>query len=296
MKGKYRPYAGRFAPSPTGLLHFGSFVAAVASYFDAKKNDGKWLLRIEDIDPPREVPGSADRIIEALERFGLIPDEPVLYQSSRLQAYDQAIESLIDTGKAFWCGCSRSDIPQGAPYPGTCRDGIPAGKRKRSVRLRVGSEPVRFSDLVQGEQSEVLTHTSGDFVIRRADGYPAYQLAVVVDDAFQDISHVVRGADLLDSTARQVFLQAQTGLHHPVYAHVPIVVDAEGKKLSKQASSDPVACHKPAAAFGAALAFLGHEPPNSHDPGYLREWAIRNWDLGRVNCSAVADDRTVPRY
>lgn len=295
MKGNHRPYTGRFAPSPTGLLHFGSLVAAVASYFDAKKNDGRWLLRIEDIDPPREVPGSADRIIEALERFGLVPDEPVLYQSSRLQAYDRAIENLIDAGHAFWCGCSRSDFPQGAPYPGTCRNGIPAGKRKRSVRLRVGSQPVGFTDLIQGRQSDVLAHTSGDFVIRRADGYPAYQLAVVVDDAFQEVSHVVRGADLLDSTARQVFLQAQIGLDHPLYAHVPLVVDADGIKLSKQASADPVACHTPAAALRAALFFLGHRPPDSDDPGYLRDWAIRHWDLDHVGRGEAASSGTFER-
>ena len=186
-------YRGRYAPSPTGDLHFGSLVAAVASYFHARSRDGVWVIRIEDIDPPREVPGSARRIVEDLKRFGMVSDEPVLFQSSRTGDYQAAANMLLKSGKAFWCGCTRSEIPAGAPYPGTCRNGLPDHKSKRSIRLRVDENAILFEDEVQGPCREQLSTTSGDFVIRRADGLAAYQLAVVLDDADQGITHVVRG-------------------------------------------------------------------------------------------------------
>lgn len=282
MKNHARPYRGRFAPSPTGDLHFGSLVAAVASYLDARINQGDWLVRIDDIDPPREMPGSAVRIIEELERFGMRADGKVLYQSSRMARYEKIVQRLIDENAAYWCGCSRADIPDSGIYPGTCRRGLPEGRKPRSVRIKVDSTLIRVDDQVQGRIETRLDENIGDFVIRRADGLPAYQLAVVVDDAFQNVSHIVRGADLLDSTPRQVFLQQKLGLGTPVYAHVPIVLGDDDEKLSKRLQSDPLARRNPADALGAALRHLGHHPPATTSLEALWEWALANWKLTRV--------------
>src|SRR5918992_1183458 len=207
-------YAGRFAPSPTGPLHFGSLVAAVASWLDARAARGRWLLRIEDLDAPRAQAGAADEILRALERLGLTWDGPVLYQSLRRSRYEAALHMLQTS--TYWCGCTRREIadsslglaPDGAQiYPGTCRQGLPAGKLGRALRLRTGGGAIGFEDRVQGPQRQDVAREVGDFVLYRADGQFAYQLAVVVDDAEQDVTDVVRGADLLDSTARQLFLQ-----------------------------------------------------------------------------------------
>lgn len=282
MTSDPRPYRGRFAPSPTGDLHFGSLVAAVASYLEARRAGGEWLVRVEDIDPPRVIRGSARRILSDLQRLGMQPHGEVLYQSTRTQAFEDVIERLVDEGHAYWCGCSRADLPASGVYPGTCRDGMAGGRRRRSVRLRTDGARVRFHDAVQGEVRENLEETVGDFVIRRADGYPAYQLAVVVDDAFQDITQVVRGADLLDSTPRQVWLQKTLGLATPGYAHVPVATDPSGAKLSKRLNSDPVARHPPAAAVQAALRFLGHQPPESASLGDTWAWAIDHWHLENI--------------
>lgn len=273
---------GRFAPSPTGDLHFGSLLAAVASFLQVKSRGGRWLLRVDDIDPPREVPGSAERIIRDLQRFGMRPDGPVLYQSQRTRTYEAARDRLLESGLAYWCGCSRADLPRSGGYPGTCRDGLPAGKQPRAVRLRVNGEPVSFEDAVQGPVRETLLETVGDFVIWRADGLPAYQLAVVVDDAFQGVSEVVRGADLLQSTARQVYLQGCLGLPRPAYAHHPVAVGQEGQKLSKRFRSDPVAELPPARALGAALQFLGQDCPADADLAGVWDWALRHWELARI--------------
>ena len=273
---------GRFAPSPTGELHFGSLVAAIASCFQARSRGGDWLVRMEDIDPPREVPGSADRILEDLGRFGLRHDGPVLYQSTRTQAYADARDRLLAEGKAFWCGCSRADLPDSGIYPGTCRDGLPPGKEPRAVRLRVDDDPVCFTDLIQGPIRESLRETCGDFVIWRADGLPAYQLAVVVDDAFQQVSEVVRGADLLDSTCRQIYLQQSMALPTPVYAHHPVAVDSEGRKLSKRLGSDPLARRETATALAVALGFLGQPCPAGMGVEDLLHWTLDNWRLDRV--------------
>ncbi len=272
---------GRFAPSPTGDLHFGSLVAAVASYLQAKKSAGKWLLRVEDIDPPREVSGSAGRIIRDLSRLGLIADDPVLFQSQRSAAYEQACQQLLGSGQAFWCGCSRNDLPASGVYPGTCRNGIPRGRKPRSIRVKTGSQPIRFRDHVQGPQIEDLQSTVGDFVIRRADGLFAYQLAVVVDDAWQNITEVVRGADLLDSTARQIWLQTCLGLPTPDYAHLPVVVQPDGTKLSKSKRSDPIHSESPATALRLALAFLGHAAPQ-RNLADTWAWALEHWSLCKV--------------
>jgi len=270
--------AGRFAPSPTGDLHFGSLVAAVGSYLEAKRAGGAWLLRIEDIDPPREVVGSATRIIEDLGRLGLEPDGPVLYQSSRTAAYQHAVDCLVRAGLAFPCACSRKDLDENGQYPGTCRHGLPPGKSPRSIRFRVADKPGVFQDKLQGTVCDPASGNGGDFIIRRADGLFAYQLAVVVDDHFQGITQVVRGADLIDSTNRQLALQAALGFTTPDYMHLPVATLADGKKLSKRTQSDPVKRLDPASAIRLALQFLGQNPPDRLSLEKLWQWALANWN------------------
>jgi len=273
---------GRFAPSPTGDLHFGSLIAAVASYLQAKSSGGRWLIRIEDIDPPREVPGSADRILKDLHRFGMQSDQPVLYQSQRSAAYDLAVRNLLDRGLAYWCGCSRSELPASGVYAGTCSGGLPEGRSPRTVRLRVSSEVVGFTDFVQGRIEENLRDSVGDFVIRRADGLAAYQLAVVVDDAFQGVSEVVRGDDLLASTARQIHLQQCLGLATPMYAHHAVAAGTDGRKLSKRLGSDPVSSAPASQALEMTLRFLGQPCPRGLNVHALLAWATENWRLSRI--------------
>jgi glutamyl-Q tRNA(Asp) synthetase len=237
-------YVGRFAPSPTGPLHAGSLVAAVASYLDARANGGTWLIRIEDIDEGRAVPGAADTILEQLDWLGMHSDGEIVWQSRRKDLYEAARARLA--GNVYGCGCNRREIadsrlglgPDGAAiYPGTCRDGLAPGREARSLRLRVpeaGADVVTFEDRFAGRVSQRLAIESGDFVLKRADGYWAYQLAVVVDDAEQGVTDIVRGADLLDSTPRQIYLQRLLGVPTPRYLHVPVVRNANGDKLSKQ--------------------------------------------------------------
>ena len=263
-------------------MHFGSLIAAVASFLEARSHGGKWLIRIEDIDPPREVPGSAQHILTDLAMLGMHSDDEVLYQSSRMQAFEHATKRLIEQGDAYWCGCSRSELPSSGIYPGTCRNGISPGKRARSVRIKTNGCSVNFLDRIQGDHSQDLEHEVGDFVIRRADGLPAYQLAVVLDDAFQSVTNVVRGADLLDSTPRQIHLQKRLGLTVPQYAHVPVALNQHGAKLSKRLKSDPVSRNTPQAVIHAALAFLGQEPPHDSTLEALWDWALEHWDIERV--------------
>jgi glutamyl-Q tRNA(Asp) synthetase len=283
------PEIGRFAPSPTGELHFGSLLAAVASYLQARAAGGRWLVRIEDIDPPREVAGSAGRILKDLERFGLRSDLPVLYQSSRYPAYRAAVKALLGRGLAFECGCSRSDLPDSGVYPGTCRHGLARGKRARTIRLRVPEHSLCFDDEIQGRIEEHLEETVGDFVLWRADDLPAYQLAVVVDDAFQQVTQVVRGADLLDSTARQIWLQRCLGFATPVYAHYPVVIGRDGRKLSKRFGADPVAAAPPALALETALRFLGQDCPRGLGLPALWRWAEAHWRLSAIPRHASSD-------
>lgn len=273
---------GRFAPSPTGDLHFGSLLAAMASYLQAKTSGGQWLIRVENIDPPREITGSADRILEDLDRFGMQSDLPVLYQNQRSAAHEHAITALLDSGRAYHCGCSRSELPASGVYPGTCRDGLPQGKTPRSVRLRVSNEVVIFTDLVQGQIRQNLQESVGDFVIRRADGLVAYHLAVVVDDAFQGVTEVVRGADLLASTSRQIHLQKCLGLVQPVYAHHPVAVGQDGRKLSKRLGSDPISSSTPSRVIEMALRFLGQPCPPELNDRELWAWAEEHWRLSRI--------------
>ncbi|GAB4170151.1 MAG: tRNA glutamyl-Q(34) synthetase GluQRS [Wenzhouxiangellaceae bacterium] len=274
---------GRFAPSPTGPLHFGSLMAAVGSFLQARTRQGLWLVRIEDLDPPREVPGAARDQLASLRRFGMRPDRPVIYQSSRTALYHQALERLIASGRAYPCACSRRELPDDGIYPGTCRNGIPPGRRARSIRFRVQSGPEAVDDRVFGRLVYDLERDSGDFVIRRGDGLIAYQLAVVVDDADQRISEVVRGADLLDSSARQQQLYRALGWSVPRWLHLPLAVDRSGRKLSKSDDADPVVRRRPAEALRLALTALGHRPPpgaRSLDAQW--RWALGHWNPGQI--------------
>jgi glutamyl-Q tRNA(Asp) synthetase len=263
-------YIGRFAPSPTGALHAGSLVAALASWLDARAHRGRWLVRIEDIDGPRCVPGAGHEILRQLSVLGLNADEPVLWQSTRDTAYAQALDGLKANGAAYPCGCTRKDIEAAvghAPprhgelvYPGTCRNGL-HGKPARAWRVRCGSaeQPlvIGWHDRRLGAQTQDVTHEVGDFVVQRADGLWAYQLAVVVDDAAQGITHIVRGEDLADNTPRQMHLQGLLGLPTPSYLHTPLVRGEDGEKLSKQNGAAPLALDDPLAALRAAGAVLG---------------------------------------
>ncbi len=327
-------YRGRFAPSPTGSLHFGSLVAAVGSYIDAKHHHGTWLVRMEDLDTPRCVAGASDDILHTLAAFGLHSDEPVLYQSQRTMAYEAALHRLQTIGVVYPCCCTRKEIADsalhgidGQIYPGICRNGIPEGREGRAWRVRTNRpQPVRtersanarsrsvvkkfldlslphastsaavpltlstngnmsFNDALQGHITQHLENEIGDFVVKRADGLFAYQLAVVVDDAFQGITHVVRGADLLHSTPRQIYLQQLLGLSTPHYMHLPIAVNAQGEKLSKQTLAAPVGTENVVATLISVLEFLQQQPPVELRDGSVEEvlqWAVAHWRLGQL--------------
>jgi glutamyl-Q tRNA(Asp) synthetase len=282
-------YVGRFAPSPTGPLHFGSLVAALASWLDARAVGGRWILRMEDLDKPREQPGAADAILRQLDALGLTWDGPVLYQSRRETRYREALDRLVQAGLCYPCACSRREIADSALgidgahiYPGTCRAGLPPGRPARAVRVRTAGEPIRFVDRVQGDCVQDVEREVGDFVVMRADGLLAYQLAVVVDDFDQGVTDVVRGADLVDSTARQILLQRALGYPMPRYAHVPVAVNAAGEKLSKQTGAGAIDTAQAGPALARALAFLGHPPPFDLPPGELLPWARAHWEIRQV--------------
>jgi glutamyl-Q tRNA(Asp) synthetase len=280
-------YVGRFAPSPTGPLHFGSLVAAVASWCDARAAGGRWLVRMEDLDRAREQPGAAAGILRTLAAFGLDHDGDVMVQSARAPAYREALDRLAPY--TFACACTRRELADSAlaaadgalVYPGACRDGLPAGRHARAVRLRVDDAVIAFDDAVQGRVTQHLAREVGDFILRRADGVYAYQLAVVVDDAAQGITDVVRGADLLDSTPRQILLQRRLGLAPLRYAHVPVAIDHAGEKLSKQTLALAVDGADPLPALRAALAFLGQPPGPATHRGLLRH-AVDHWDRAAI--------------
>lgn len=285
-------YIGRFAPSPTGPLHFGSLVAALGSYLDARAHGGRWLLRIEDVDGPRCSTAAAGAILQVLEAYGFEWDGPVVYQSQRGDRYREVMAQLQGQGAIYPCGCTRKELagfplaPDGAViYPGICRRGLASGRLPRAWRLNVGEERVDFADAVQGRQHYDMPRDFGDFVLLRADGYFAYQLAVVVDDADQGVTHVVRGADLLHSTPRQILLQHRLAYAVPQYAHLPVAVDAAGEKLSKQTLAAPIDVDQPMPALAAALGFLGQAPLPMGTRATNAEfyaWAIANWSLDRV--------------
>jgi glutamyl-Q tRNA(Asp) synthetase len=266
-------YRGRFAPSPTGPLHFGSLVAALGSYLHAKRRQGEWLLRMEDVDEPRCTQQAASAILHSLEAYGFAWDGAVLVQSQRKARYQAILADLIAAGRVFPCACTRTElvallasagvaraIDGGLLYPGVCRNGLAAGRSPRAWRLRVADVDIAFEDGLLGHQSQNLQRDVGDFVLLRADGYFAYQLAVVVDDADQGISHVVRGADLLDSTPRQIYLQQALGFAQPQYVHLPLVLNTAGEKLSKQTLAPAVNDRDPLPTLLAAARFLGETP------------------------------------
>ncbi len=285
------PVRGRFAPSPTGLLHFGSLVTAVGSFLTARSYGGQWFVRIEDVDTPRVVPGAADAILRTLERFGLTWDGEVVYQSQRIAHYEAALAHLIANNVAYPCTCSRRAIAQhgqqssqGLIYPGTCR-ARPWPSQPAAIRLLTDRRIITFTDLIQGPQQQCLETEVGDFVIRRADGLFAYQLAVVVDDAAAGITHIVRGCDLLDSTPRQRYLQTLLNLPTPNYAHLPLVVDSQGHKLSKQTFAAPINTRFPHRTLAEVLRFLDHPPPRDLAGASLAtlwDWARSHWQLDRI--------------
>jgi len=277
-------YHGRFAPSPSGPLHLGSVVTALASHLEARRRGGRWSVRIEDIDSQRERPGAADAILRELERLGLHWDGPALYQHTRLAAYREVLATLRDAGLVYACSCSRRDIG-GGPYRGTCRSRGLAWTTGRALRLRVPATTVTFHDQLQGPYRQALAEECGDFVLWRADGDPAYHLAVVVDDAWQQVTDIVRGADLLDSTPRQIHLQRLLDLPSPRYCHLPVVLDDTGRKLSKQTRDTAVSAAPAAAVLSAALEFLGHSPPagiRRESPAVLLAWALEAWESSRI--------------
>jgi glutamyl-Q tRNA(Asp) synthetase len=277
-------YRGRFAPTPSGPLHFGSLVAAMASYLDARARSGEWLVRVEDVDPPRVVPGSADRILRTLEAIGFRWNGPVMYQSRRAEAYRAALAELQRLGLAYRCTCSRKALAEtavrgvdGPVYPGHCRE-RDAGSGPAAIRFAVPEIRIVFDDAVQGRVACDLAAECGDFVLQRADGVYSYQLAVVVDDAEQAISHIVRGADLLTSTPRQIALQQALGLPILRYTHLPVVLDELGDKLSKQTLATPVDETAPLATLKAAARFLGlSAPADLANPDEFWAWATAAW-------------------
>jgi glutamyl-Q tRNA(Asp) synthetase len=297
---------GRFAPSPTGPLHFGSLLAAAASYLQARRHGGRWLVRIEDIDPPREQPGATERILEALDSYGFEWDGPVVYQSRSQPAHEAALARLLEAGSAYRCGCSRSDLadaprgPLGIIYPGTCRAGCSADET--AIRVRTDDSEVAFVDALQGPQQQHLESESGDFVIWRRDGLVAYHLAVVVDDYEQGVTEIVRGIDLMDSTCRQIWLQRQLGYPTPDYLHIPVAAHADGQKLSKLTGAKAVPLGRPERILVQVLAALGQHPPEDLDDASLQEiwsWGMQHWHIealaGRtrvtVDSSAMAEGK-----
>src|SRR5437016_3269097 len=287
MHDSTQPYRGRFAPSPTGPLHFGSLVAAVGSYLEARWNRGRWLVRMEDLDRPREARGASEAILRMLEAYGCEWDGKVVFQSRRDAAYGAALKRLEHEHAVFPCACTRREISDSTVsaasesiYPGTCRKGLSPGSPARAMRVRVDNTVIAFEDLLQGRIEQNLAREVGDFVVRRADGLFAYQLAVVVDDFEQGITDVVRGADLLASTPRQVLLQRLLGCPMPRYMHLPVAVNRSGEKLSKQTLAAPPAIEDAPEQLVRALRFLGQAPPADlavADVAEIWSWARPSW-------------------
>ncbi|MCB1791090.1 MAG: tRNA glutamyl-Q(34) synthetase GluQRS [Gammaproteobacteria bacterium] len=285
-------YRGRFAPSPTGPLHFGSLVAAVASFADARSCGGEWLVRIEDVDEIRRRPDAEPLILGSLQRFGMTWDGTPVRQSERRRLYAYALETLVKKGDAYRCNCSRKQVtetstrsgPEGPIYPGTCRIDPPAIGAAAAWRVAVPDAEITVLDRVCGPITQNLRNALGDFVVKRIDGYTAYQLAVVVDDHEQGITHVVRGADLLWSTPRQVWLQTQLGYAHPAYAHVPLVYATDGSKLSKRDDAHPVDETHPVQTLSAAWRHLGQSSPSTaiKSVSEFWSWAVPRWHIERV--------------
>ncbi|MNO59185.1 Glutamyl-Q tRNA(Asp) synthetase [compost metagenome] len=286
-------YVGRFAPTPSGYLHFGSLVAAVASYLDARAVGGRWLVRMEDLDPPREVPGAQAAILETLERYGFEWDGAVERQSERGEAYAAVIQQWLQSGLAYACTCSRKQLGGGhGVYPGTCRN-AGHGLEDAAIRIRVPELEYAFVDRVQGEFLQHLGREVGDFIIRRRDGLYAYQLAVVVDDAWQGVTDIVRGADLLDNTPRQLYLQELLGLPQPSYLHVPLIIQPDGHKLGKSYRSPPLPADRAGPLLVRALRALGQQPPAelaAAMPHEVLAWGTAHWDAARIPRRLTIED------
>lgn len=281
MSNSCTRYCGRFAPSPTGPLHLGSLLSACASWLDARANGGRWLIRMEDLDPPREAPGARTEILATLTRSGMHSDLPIRVQSERARAYDDALLRLLRSGHAFECRCSRTDLAaSGGIHRGPCR----ASDRRRApaIRLRVPDAVVSFADRIQGNYAQALAVCVGDVVLKRADGLYAYQLAVVVDDADQGITHVVRGADLLDSTPRQIYLQRCLGLRTPSYAHVPVLLGADGQKLSKQNLAPAIVAGTELHALRRVGRWLGQPDSDADSASAWLAQAAERWRLDAI--------------
>ncbi len=285
-----QPYVGRFAPTPSGHLHFGSLVAALASFLDARHQRGTWLVRVEDLDQPRVVSGATEHILQTLARYGLEWDGEIIYQSQRTEHYEAILTRWLVDGKAYHCDCSRQQInAYGGVYPGTCASRGLTPASDRAIRVRVPSEPLGFVDRLQGAVSQNLRDEVGDIAVRRRDGVIAYQLAVVADDIAQGVTDVVRGADLLDSTPRQIWLYHLLGEAPPEYLHVPLIMRPDGEKLSKRLGSAPLEPQRAAATLWRALVALRQAPPRSlHGAGVseLLAWAVANWRVGAIPAAA----------
>ena len=286
---KQQNYIGRFAPSPTGPLHFGSLIAATASYLQAKHHNGQWLVRIDDIDPPREVKGAAKEILETLERYQFQWDQNPMYQSSRITAYRNALDTLVKQELIYACSCTRKELQKSSyktAYPGTCSNkNLDIKNTEYSLRVRVANKNILFSDEHFGMQSHNLFNETGDFVIHRKFDLPSYALAVCVDDDYQNITEVVRGQDLLSFTPMQIFLCETLGYPIPKFLHLPIVVNKEGQKLSKQTKAPAIAKDQCELELTRALNFLGQQPPNNLSKQNLSEiwdWAIEHWDTTKI--------------
>ncbi len=278
-------YIGRFAPSPSGALHFGSLVAALGSYLQAKKNNGKWLVRMEDIDPPREIKGAADDILRTLDAFGLHWDDTVLYQHTRYEAYQAQLESWLDSQEAYYCACTRKQIQEiGGIYQGRCRN-LGLNNEGCAIRLRMDNPVLTFHDIKHGTISLDPGMAAEDFIVKRRDGLFAYNLAVVLDDIYQGVTEVVRGADLIEPTGRQVSLYQKLGAVKVSYLHLPLALNHQGNKLSKQNHAPAIDKHDPAPAIAAALDFLGHSIPDELQGAPVSEllaWARIYWDIDRL--------------
>ncbi len=287
-------YIGRFAPSPTGPLHFGSLVSALASYLDAKAHGGHWLVRMEDLDPPREQAGAASTILRSLEEHGLHWDGDVIYQSQRSQAYQACLDALLQAGLAYPCTCSRQDLASmGGTYNGRCRTHSPAPGQICSLRLKLydlpgrdDAEVIQFDDLIQGMQLQNLRTQAGDQILKRRDGFFAYQLAVVVDDIAQGITHIIRGSDLLEVTGRQLFFFKLLEAPLPQFGHVPLAIQANGQKLSKQNHAKAIEGKFASRNLWRGLEFLGQNPPaaladsSTHE---VLDWGLHHWQRNSIS-------------
>jgi len=292
-------YRGRFAPSPTGALHFGSLIAAVGSYLEAKSHNGEWLVRIENLDKPREIPTASYEILRALEILGMEWDHEVIYQDQRKDTYENILTILSKRGLTYSCTCTRKEIADsditgisGQIYAGTCRNNMKNKDHPGSVRINTDNNIIEFEDSLHGLISQRLESETGDFILRRSDGIYAYQLAVVADDATQGITNVVRGADLLDSTPRQIYLQKLLGYSTPTYMHLPVAVNNQGEKLSKQTRAALLDVSNPVKQLIEAVNFLGQEPPIEllgNNVSSFWKWAIENWHPEKIH-----KKRTIP--